>query len=378
VKVLYLIDSMASGGAQRQLVTLLSALDRQVVEPHVAVYYPHDHFRAEVDRLGVPVHVLGSVGARDPRVVLRLRRLLRDGGFDVLHSYLRTPGVLARAATLARSRPKVVVSHRSVDLGHSAFRLLLERTLAARADAFIANAEAVRRCLEALVPASRGRVHVVPNGIAWSEPTPGLLEEAGRLRAEWAAGESDVLLAVVGRVERPKDPHLLLDALVGLPADDRDRLSVVWVGAWTDPTLAASVGGRLASLREKPRFRLVGPRSPVRSVYLAADGIVLPSDWEGFPNVVLEAQAEGVPVIATDVGDVRAIVEDGVTGWIVPAGDAAALGRALLALLGAPAARRWEMGRRGAAVRDRYSADRLVAGTMDVYRRVLGRAAGAE
>jgi glycosyltransferase involved in cell wall biosynthesis len=77
-------------------------------------------------------------------------------------------------------------------------------------------------------------------------------------------------------------------------------------------------------------------------------------------------------VIATDVGDVRALVEEGESGWIVPPESADSLASAIIRLSELPAPRRVEMGRKGAAsVRDRYSVDRLVARTMDVYRRVL-------
>lgn len=373
MKVLYLIDSLASGGAQRQLVTLLGALDRRSVAAHLAVYYPHDHFRPEVDPLGIPVHELGRRGARDLGVLVRLRGLLARERFDVLHSYLRTPGVLARVATLGRASPKVVVSHRNVNLGRSATRLVLERLLAPRADAFIANAEAVRDDLETLVPASRGRVYVVPNGILWTEPGDAVVAGAARLRAEWGASDENIILGVVGRVQRQKAPDFLLDALLALPEDVIRRVSVVWVGEPVDRALAAAVQGRLEALDRPLRWRFEAETRAVRSVYLAIDCLVLPSRWEGFPNAVLEALAHGVPVIATDVGDVRAIVEEGETGWIVPPEDVSMLASAIADLSELPASRRVEMGRRGAAsVRGRYSVDHLVARTIDVYRRVLG------
>jgi glycosyltransferase involved in cell wall biosynthesis len=373
MKVLYLIDSLTSGGAQRQLATLVEALDRASVEPHIALYYPHDRFRPEVDRLGVPVHELGGRGAKDPRVVVRLARLLRRGRYDLIHSYLRTPGVLARVATLVCRSTKVVVSHRSVDLGHSASRLFLERLLARRADVFIANAEAVKRCLTTLVPSARGRVRVVPNGIRWVEPSPDATDAAGRLRAEWTATGESVVLGVIARLEAQKGAHFLLDALAELPADVLARIAVVWAGAWTDPDLAAAVRERVRHLDPRPRIRLIGEARSMESVYLAIDCLVLPSRWEGFPNAVLEAHAYGVPVVATDVGDVRAIVEEGVTGWIVPREDPVALRAAIVRLVETPPAERAEMGRRGTAVRDRYSADLLAARTVEVYREVLRR-----
>jgi glycosyltransferase involved in cell wall biosynthesis len=154
-------------------------------------------------------------------------------------------------------------------------------------------------------------------------------------------------------------------------------VSVVWVGEEIDPELAASVRKRLDSLRHSFRWRFVAETRSIRSVYLAVDCLALPSLWEGFPNVVLEALAHGVPVIATDVGDVRSIVEDGVSGWVVPPESAELLASAIIELIELPDQRRVEMGAKGAAsVRDRYSADLLAARTMDVYRRVLGGGRG--
>ena len=65
----------------------------------------------------------------------------------------------------------------------------------------------------------------------------------------------------------------------------------------------------------------LGAREDVPRILKAADGFVLSSAWEGMPNTVMEAMASGLPVVATDVGDVRELVEDGVSGWVVPPGD---------------------------------------------------------
>ena len=85
IRILYVIDSLGSGGAQRQLVTLINGLDRSKVVPEVAVYHPHAHFRPELERTGTTVHQLGTRGGWDPGVVVRLAALLRRGRFDIVH-----------------------------------------------------------------------------------------------------------------------------------------------------------------------------------------------------------------------------------------------------------------------------------------------------
>ena len=117
---------------------------------------------------------------------------------------------------------------------------------------------------------------------------------------------------------------------------------------------------------------MLEPTDRIRSVYLALEGLVLSSSWEGCPNAVLEGLAHGRPVISTDVGDVSEIVRPGESGWIVPPGDAKSLSAAIAELVSLPASRRAEMGKAGSAfVLDKYSAERLAERTLSVYRHVL-------
>jgi len=371
LRVLYLIDSLGSGGAQRQLVTLIKALNRKHVDAEMAIYHPLFHFRPDVESVGMPLHILGTRGARDPLVLLRLMRLVRRGGFDIVHSYLRTPGVLARVATSFRRRPVTIVSERNVDIGLSRRNLLVERALANSGDAMIANAEAIRQIVVKHIPEWRDRIHVVPNGIDWSEPTPQDLRDASRFRESMLGGR-DLLLGTIARVEIQKNPHLLLDAIELLPAEVRDRVRFIWVGAWTDRTLVGTVRERLNAGELRGCLQLLKPTDRIRSVYLALDGLVLSSSWEGCPNAVLEGLAHGRPVISTDVGDVAEIVQPGESGWIVPPEDAKSLSAAIAELVSLPASRRAEMGKAGSAfVLDSYSVERLAERTLSVYRRVL-------
>ncbi len=245
LRVLYLTDSLGPGGAQRQLATLVRSLDRTVVSPEVAVYHPLSRFRPALDSAGVPVHLLSGSGGHDPRVVFALKRLVESERYDIVHSYLRTPGTLARLAVPLSRETRVVVSERNVDLGHSRGRVVLERALSGLADAMIVNADSIGREVERLVPSWSGRIHVVPNGVEWSEPSGAELEAGREFRARHQ-GDADVLMGVVARVERQKAPDLLLDALELLPEQQLRRLRVVWVGPRIDARLAASVEARLA------------------------------------------------------------------------------------------------------------------------------------
>jgi len=372
LRVLYLIDSLGPGGAQRQLVTLVNGLDRRHVSPTVAIYHPLFHFRPALEKRRIPIVQLGLRGAKDPRVLVRLAGLLRRERFDLVHSYLRIPGVFARIAALGLPT-RVIVSERNVDLGHRRRDLILERPLVNRTPAVIANADAIKRHAETLLPGWRGRVHVVPNGIDWSPPTSDDLRGAESFRAKQLDG-GRYLLGVVGRIQPQKDPMLLLDALSSLPSETLDTIRVAWIGLGIDRELTAAFERRIQSAPLADRVVLLPPTRNVRRVYLGIDALILPSRWEGFPNVLLEAMADARPAIATDVGDVRSMVEPERSGWVVPPGDAAALGRAIEALVGTPRERLADMGRAGAAhVREEFSVSNLVRRTMNVYHLVLDR-----
>lgn len=373
LRVLYLIHTLGQGGAQRQLVTLVNALDRELVSPEVAYYFGLDLFRPDLEKSATPVHVLGRRGARDLRVALRLAALVRRARYDLIHAYLDTPGILARIASPGPHAPPVVLSERSVDLGRLARRMVLEHLLQKRAAAIIANAHAVKRHVERTLPAWRGRVHLVPNGVAWSEPSEEMVREAAAFRLRHTRGGRDVLLGAVGRLSDEKNPHLLLDALEILPSDALARLAVVWVGAMRDRALLESVCNRVETLGMSDAVRFVPETRAVRAVYLAIDGLILTSRWEGCPNSVLEALADARPVLSTDVGDAGLFVKTGRTGWLVPEGDAGALASAIAEFLSSSRERLAGMGSAGSElVRREYSAERLVERTMDVYRRVLG------
>ena len=371
MKVLHLIDSLASGGAQRQLVTLLSALADSGLDLSVAIYHPLYHFRPEVEDSGARLIVLGGKGGRDPRVLIGLARLLSRSDYDLVHSWLRTPGILARMAATVVGGPPVVVSERNTDLGASWWSIPVERMLARRAVAMIANADAVAEHVERLVPAWRGRIDVVHNGVSERARSEVNAAAVTAFR-ERHAREHEVLLGVVARVQKQKAPLLLLKALEGLADDLLSRVRVVWIGEEIDASLAAETRRAAEVPRLLGRFELLPSTRDVSQVYAAIDALVLPSLWEGFPNVVLEAMANGRPVVASDVGDTRKLVRNGMTGWLVPPGDVTSLSGALGDLLSASPLARRKMGEEARRVAvSEYSAARLAERTMEVYRRVL-------
>jgi glycosyltransferase involved in cell wall biosynthesis len=373
LRVLYLIDSLGPGGAQRQLTTLVRSLERGSVLPEVAIYHPLYHFRDELTRDGTLLHMLGPASGRDPRVLIRLTRLMAEGNFDIVHSYLRTPGVLSRAASLVARKERIVVSERSVGLASHPWRLVLERLLAPRADAMVVNSHAMEREMLRLVPRLDGRLFVVPNGVLWTEPSPSDVSAAAAFRERHGGGR-EFLLLVLSRMSREKGPDVLIDALSALDAATLSRLAVVWMGARVDKDLARAIESRVGAGPLRGRVRILDPMGDPTAAYLACDALILPSRREGLPNVMLEALAHGRPVIVSDVGDTARVVEGARGGWVVPSDDPEALAGAIRGFAVTDEERRREMGARGSAyILNNYSTQKLAERTIAVYESALRR-----
>ncbi len=277
-----------------------------------------DHARAT----GHDVVVLDSLGrslrpGADLATLRALRRLIATRRPDLIHTHTAKAGTLGRlAALLARSRPPLVHTfHGHVLSGYfgatvSAGFTAVERGLARRTDRLVAVSAAIRdELVERHGVGHPEQYTVIPPGIDVQRVAPD--RTAGRaLRAALGVDPGDVLVGCVGRLARVKDVGRLLDAF------DRarrvaPRLGLLVVGG--GPAEAA-LGPRLAGT---PGVVSLPTREDLSAVYGALDGLALSSRREGLPQVVVEARQAGLPVVATAVGGVPELVEDGVDGRLV-------------------------------------------------------------
>ncbi|MST31985.1 glycosyltransferase [Acidimicrobiaceae bacterium USS-CC1] len=323
LRVLHLIKGFDVGGAERIISLLVQVGDRERFDYAVAhALAGADGLAGPVRAAGVAVHDLGAAGQWDLRWVARLRRLLRDGGFDVLHVHLPYTAGLGRIAAWSLGpgrRPRVVhTQHNMWSRTEWPTRLLSGATWWMD-DADLAVAESVKADLPPLLAR---RTEVVLHGVDRREVS---VEAATAVRGELGVKVGEVLVVTVANLRREKAYEVLLEAarrLVdeGLPV----RFAAVGHGPLEQEVRALH---RRLGLGE--RFRLLGLRTDVAEILAAADVFTLASHHEGFPLSVMEALGAGVPVVATRVGELPAVVRDGVDGILVPPGDRDALAAAL-------------------------------------------------
>jgi glycosyltransferase involved in cell wall biosynthesis len=359
------------GGATENVVQLALGLAGHDFEVEVAGP-PRARGLEALEGRGVRLWSLPLVGGysrpdEDARALGALVRLLRRRRYDLVHLHSSKAGVLGRLAGPLAGAPIVYTPHCFPFIqGFSARRdrvaTAVERTLAPLAAATICvceweRGEALRRKV-----GTAARLRVVHNGCARCppqiEPDPDLVALRGDGR----------LAAALCHLRPQKSVETLIAAAPRfLESSPEARLAIV--GDGPDRAGLERLAGSLGLLGH-PRFAMFGFRAPAARYLAATDLYVLPSAWEAFPIGVLEAQACGVPQVATDVGGTREAVDDA-TGRLVPARDPGALAAAMTELLtdGALLEAMGQASRERHA--ERFTVERVVDETAHLYRELL-------
>lgn len=372
--VTFLARSLETGGAETQLVALATRLLASGrFTASVVTFYPEGELSKRLIEASVPVESIGKRGRWD-FAVARLTTCIRRHRPDLLHSYLGPPNLMAALLGPFLGGPRIVWGLRAsdMDLRHYdwTWRAVYqaERALSRIPHRIVANSSAGRDlAVHAGFPAAR--LAVIPNGIDTARFAPAAQGSAA-LRAEWLRGSAGPLIGLVARLDPMKDHETFLRAAQRL-STSATGARFVCVGAGPE-AFSARLRGIADDLGIGHRVVWAGRRHDVPAALNALDIATLSSAFgEGFPNVVGEAMACGIPCVVTDVGDSAMIVAN--TGTIVPRRDPEALAEGWRAMLAAPEAERQ---RRAQAARarivDNFSLDAMVAATAALYRDVLG------
>lgn len=378
-RVLHVMANLSVGGAEVHLLALLRGL-LATGEVEVALAYYRERpdearslaedFRAA----GVKLYDLGlndrpaelSVRANPAAALGRLAAAIRDFRPDVLHTHLSrvTIGDALLARAVGVNRVVTSVHTNEIYFQHPFWSRAL-RQAGRFGTRYIAISHAVSAALQTYLGVPERKIDVVYYALDLDEFAAG----RATVRAELGAGDDEVLIGTVGRMTEQKGQKYLVEAMPEvLRQFPRARLAIVGHDTGARDALEAQV--RSAGLED--RVRLVGYRDDVAAVMSSMDLFVLPSLWEGFGLVLLEAMSLSRPIVATTVDSIPEIVVDGETGFLVPPRDPAALAAAICRMLSDP-----EMARSmGVAGRRRaetaFSMERMIQETLDVYAATRG------
>jgi glycosyltransferase involved in cell wall biosynthesis len=359
------------GGAQLQLLALLRGLDKRRFRAVVAPLYPGGALVDEVRAVpGVTVVDLHRRSKWDFSTLLRVAALLRAWRVDIVMPFVSPSAFFGLLPGLLVGTPVLVATERSgsrhLFRGGPKLYVTVEDRLARLADVVVANSEAGRRLL-----VRRGvpdeQILVIRNGLdpCRLRPAP---ERVADCRARLGVPEGGQVVGVLATLTPAKghDTFLKAAALIGArrPAT---RFAIVG-----DGPLRAALEEQARSLGLEDRLVFFGHQPRVAD-HLGAIDVLVSSSWdfEGHSNSILEAMSLGIPVVATDVGGNGELVEDGVTGRLVPVRDHAAIAEQVIGLLEDRDAARALAANARAMVESRFGLERMVTSYEALFTRLL-------
>ena len=335
--ILQVIKCLGYGGAERLLVDMVASGDRQAFDYEVAYVLEAENALAPaIAADGTPVHSLGGRGNWDLRWMARLRALILDGQFDVVHFHLPYTAALGRLVVAsiphAKQRPAIVYTEHSQWDKMALLIRGLNRASIGLDQSLIVVSEAAR---DALPRTLRGRARVIVHGVDLSRSERLLehrVEVRNEVRAELGIRDGEIVVLAVANLRPEKGYDVLLDA--ARLVTDRD-LPVRFIAVGRGP-LEAELRERHRHLGLGTRFQFLGPRQDVLNLMIGSDIVALASRQEGLPVVLMEATSVGMPIVATAVGAIPMVITDGVDGLIVPPERADELADALERLISDP------------------------------------------
>ncbi len=375
IRVCHIITGLYAHGAERMLHKLLSGLDRERFDPTVISLMGKGTLGPAIEAMGIPVLTVDLPRGRPhPAGLLRLIRHVQAARPDILQGWMYHGNLAASlAAHFAPGHPPVFWNIRQslYDLGHekrlTRWLIQLSAKVSGSAGRIIYNSATSARQHEALGFRKDRRI-LIPNGFGIDDFSPDPLPR-NRVRREWGFTDQHIVIGLAARYHPMKDHDNFLQAAASVAAR-HDRVRFVLAGLNVDNGNTA-LQQRIHELGLGGRIRLLGEIQEMRGFYQGLDIAALTSAWgEGFPNVLGEAMATGVPCVATDVGDSATIIGD--TGLTVAPRHAAALSTALSTLIDAGQAKRRHWGEKA---RDRIIQEYALPNIIEDYAALYTRRA---
>lgn len=369
--VLQVVPSLVSGGVERGTIDLAGALAAAGWSAYVAsAGGPLEH---QLARLGAR-HLKLPLASKNPLVMRRnaaaLLDIIRRHKIDIVHARSRAPAWSAWSAARATNRRFVTTFHNAYPID-----LPLKRhynSVMAKGERVIAISRFVGEHAVAVYGVGPDRLRVIPRGIdlAAFDPNRVTGERVAGLATRWRVPEDAKVVMLPGRLTRWKGG---LDFIAAIARLGRRDLCCLLVGAEQRPGFRRELDAAIERQGLIGMFRIVEDCPDMPAAYMLSDVVVSAStDPEGFGRVIIEAQAMGRPVVATDHGGAHETILPGATGWLAPPGDPAVLAAAIGQALRLDDAARAAFARRARAhVAAGYTREQMCARTIAVYEELL-------
>jgi glycosyltransferase involved in cell wall biosynthesis len=352
LKVLHLIESLGSGGAERLLYTNLKHLDRDEVASDVVTVFDRDgYWKQPIKKLSVRVRSLNCSGYKDiPGGVARLRRVIAGSSPDLIHTHLFTANIIGRIAGRLSGVPVISSIHNpeyeaeaaagasgSVRRKIAFARIVDKLTAWAGCARMIAVSRYIKESTVSRLGFPASKIDVVYNPV----DIPAIIQEGkGREAVRESLGLSDdgFFLLNLGRLSPQKG---FIDAVQAMPAilSSIPNARLISVGAQADVEYRSRVVELIDSLSLSDAVLLAGERRDVPDLLNACDVFVFPSHFEGLGIALAEAMVTGRACVTSDIAPMTEFVRHDVNGLLIPPGDLSSLAKAIVELAENPGRR---------------------------------------
>lgn len=336
VAVVQVTWSLASGGSERYAVDLASALDSSHYSIHLCALDSGGELEADARKYDIPFTIMH----RPPRISLtfmwRVYQFLRQKRPNVVHTHHFAP-LLYSAVSTKLVGARLIHTEHGLGMYDCRRRRLALRLLSTLCSSIVAVGTESARFLREQVGIPAGKLSVIPGGIRTDQ-----FVGSSRTAARRVLGLRDVdrVAVIVARLSAEKNHRLLLNAFREV-SQRVENACLLIVGEGSE---RSAISTEISRLGLENCVRLLGLRRDIPRILAASDVFLLSSNEEGLPIAVLEAMASGLPIVATDVGDLCTVIEQSITGRLVPAGDIDAFAQATIDIL-ADSAKAQVMGR---------------------------------
>ena len=328
IPIAFCVTGLQPGGAERALVQIVKRLNREIWAPVVYSLTGTGPLADELQSAEIPTEILHAHSPWDARIIWRLAKKLKAQKPVLLQTFLFHANLAGRFAARLSGVPHVVSGIRVSEKRQNR-HLFLDRWTNGLVDLNICVSQSVAEFSVQQGKLSESKVTVIPNGVDFE-----LFDTAEAMDlSPWGIPSDAKVILFVGRLDPQKAPGNLLTAFADF-AEQASDFHLLFVG---DGPLKAELQQSASQLACASRIHFAGWQPQIPQLMRAADCLMLPSLWEGMPNVVLEAMASGLPVISTSVDGISELIQNGEQGALVAPGSCVEIQQALFNLSAQPA-----------------------------------------
>ena len=369
LSVCHILPALPLNGAENLLLKICRNMNPDEIRTSVLLIVDGGPLVQDFKSLGIPVTIIPKRGRYDISIIWKIRKFLKNGQFDVVHTHLFTANLWGRLGNFSLGSSSICSLHSVASMEKSILRKteqFIDRLLIPLTDSVVCVTLQVMQTMQHVAKLPREKLVTIDNGIDIVLDFDSMTKNEAR--SHLGLSSHGPILGLIGRFSKPKNHRIFIESLESVKARFPD-LVVLLVGIGE---LEGEIREKVSTLGLENTVRFLGIRRDIPAILKSLDSLVIPSLWEGLPIVLLEALVSGTPVIATRVGGIPDVVINHETA-LLTAPDAISLSESMIWSLEHPS----EMQKMAKAAlimsRERYDIRITAQRYQDLYRATLQR-----